>query len=348
MSDFKNILIIKPSALGDIVHALPVVSCLRQSFPAAKLTWLVRTEFAPLLNCVQGLDEVLLFDRKEMGKWYYSPKAFGGLRDFHRKLKNTHYDLVLDLQGLFRTGLFARMTGAPVRIGMSEAREGGTFFYTHKVKKPDHSIHVLDYYHAVLQEIGIEGFSPEVHLDPPAKDKEAVRQLLSEKELNGKSYAVLIPSSAHASKCWPAEKFASIAGRLHEQLNAEIIAVGTGKDKPIVADIQQHSNIPIIDLTGATSIPQLVALLSQAKAVISNDTGPGYIAEAAGAPTVIIYGHTNPMRLIPYQRPECMAAVDPDKRGTTISSDNPAFAIDKVTLEMVMEKLNAQLTAQNV
>ena len=89
-----------------------------------------------------------------------------------------------------------------------------------------------------------------------------------------------------------------------------------------------------------------MALLSKSKAVISNDTGPGYIAEAAGAPTVIIYGRTNPQRLIPYQRPECMAAIDPDSRGTGISSDNPVYAIKNVTVEMVLEKLDIQLAVQ--
>ena len=104
-----------------------------------------------------------------------------------------------------------------------------------------------------------------------------------------------------------------------------------------------HTSCPVIDLTGQTSIPELVALFQQAGAVISNDTGPGHIALATDAPGVIIFGNTNPRRLGPYRRPECIAAVNTEKRGKEIKDNNPAYRIENVTVEMVLEKLLSQL-----
>jgi len=342
-TEYKNILIIKPSALGDIVHALPVLKVLRSSFPNACITWLIRKEFAPLLECVDGLNEVLLFDRKLLGHWYYKPAVFKALRDFMKKLQHSHYDLVLDLQGLFRTALFARMTNCDKRIGMTDSREFANLFYTHKVRRPADSMHVLDYYYALLKKAKIE-INPITgpFFKVPNKAVVSIREKLRQLNIT-KDYLVLVPSSAHFSKCWPAERFAKLAEHLNRQFGLDIVVIGTEKDKYILEAIQNHCSIPIIDLTGKTTIIELVALFQQAKGVVSNDTGPGHIAVAMHVPTVLIFGHTNPMRVGPYQRPECIAAIEPNNRPATIKSSNPAYRIEHVPLEMVLEKIIAQL-----
>jgi hypothetical protein len=99
----RNILIIKPSAMGDIALALPALASLRASFADARISWLVRAEFAPLLRCAQGLDEIIIFDRKLLGRWYKSPAALKSLLEFLKTLRSRKFDLVLDLQGLFRS-----------------------------------------------------------------------------------------------------------------------------------------------------------------------------------------------------------------------------------------------------
>ena len=343
MTDYKNILIIKPSALGDIVHALPVMGSLRASFPTARISWLVRREFAPLLECVEGLDEILLFDRTLLGHWYYRRSAFKALRHFMHTLKSNHYDLVLDFQGLFRTALFTHTTGCPVRMGMADSREFAGLFYTQKIQRPADSVHVLDYYNALLKAAGVEHFSAACDLTPPEEATQTILQKMSKHRLHSKKFAILIPSSAHTDKCWPAERFAAIAEKLHDSYGFDIAAVGTGQDKAIVRAIQSHCRIPIADFTGQTSIKELLALFYQAGTVISNDTGPGYMAIETGMPTVIIYGNVNPQRVAPYHRPECIAAIEPDQRGVGIRTTNPAHDIKNVTLDMVWEKLNALL-----
>jgi heptosyltransferase-1 len=342
-TNYTNILIIKPSALGDIVHALPVLPSLRAAFPQAKLTWLVRKEFAPLLECSEGLDEMLLFDRKGMGNWFYHPKGFKIFWDFAKQLRAGQFDLVLDLQGLCRSAIFAGMTGSSARVGMKEARELAHLFYSQQVDRPADSVHILDTYFAVLKDIGVEACLPECKLTAPGAAQDSIRRKLEAKQLTPKKFLVLIPSSAHAYKCWPAEQFAKFAEAFHRQHGWEAVVVGSQSDGVYAKKIQANVTSPVIDLTGQTSIPELVALFDQAGAVVSNDTGPGHIALATETPAVVIFGNTNPLRLGPYQRPECIVAVDPEKRGGEIKDTKPAHRIENITVEMVLGKIESQL-----
>ncbi len=131
--DFNNILIIKPSSLGDIVLALPALSALRKSFPNSRISWLVRPEFAALLENHPHLDEIILFDRKFLGKAWWNPGAFGALVSLIRRLRNGRFDVVFDFQGLFRTASLAWLSGCKRRFGRAGAREFAHIFYTHKV-----------------------------------------------------------------------------------------------------------------------------------------------------------------------------------------------------------------------
>jgi len=342
-SEPKNILIIKPSALGDIVHALPVLNSLRGRFPDAKLTWLVNKSFAPLLECVDGLDDILPFDRKGMSRWFCRAADFRTLRRFRQTLKNGQFDLVLDLQGLLRSAIFAKMTGCSRRIGLKEAREFAHLFYTHQVARPADSAHILDTYFAVLREIGVETCLSECQLTPPAAAQESLRRKMQEKQIPAKKFLVLVPGSAHAYKCWPAAQFANVAEAIHRQYGWPAVIVGTQSERVYADAIKANTSSPVIDLTGQTSIGELIALFDRAGAAVSNDTGPGHIALATGTPGVIIFGNTNPLRLGPYRRPECIAAVNLDKRGAEIKDTIEAHEIKNVTVEMVLEKIQLQL-----
>ena len=342
-ADYKNILIIKPSALGDIVHALPVLSSLRTRFADAKITWLANMSFVPLLECVDGLDAILQFDRKGMSRWFCRFADFLNLHEFRKTLKNGDYDLVLDLQGLLRSAIFSKMTGCPRRVGLKEARELSHLFYTHQAARPANSVHILDYYFAILKDIGVETCLPDCWLTASPAAETSIQQKLAEHNLPPQQFAVLVPGSAHAYKCWPAERFAKTAEALHRRYGWTAVIVGTEKERVYADVIQASASSPVIDLTGQTGIAELVALFQRAGAVVSNDTGPGHIGLAVKTPGVIIFGNTNPLRLGPYHRPECIAAVNLEKRGAEIKDTIPAHQIKNVTVEMVLEKLDLQL-----
>ena len=342
----KNILIIKPSSLGDIVMALPTLASLRKSFPDARISWLIRPEFAPILENVSGLDEIIIFDRNFMGKWWYNLKAAAVLLRLIAKLRKGKFDTVIDLQGLFRTGLFAWLSGSKHRFGPREAREMAGMFYNKKVSQPGDSMHVTDHYLKIAAAAGASVVTNNYNIRPTQKSVDGANELLSANGLSESKYAVLIVGSAHRHKCWPSGYFAELAQRIVSQLSLSIIAVGTRSEKPAVESLKSKANVPIVDLAGLTDLGQLTALLKGASLVVSNDTGPGNIAAALGVRLVIIYGPTNPARLMPYKRPDKVAANQVEKRGTVIKSSDPEYAIEKVTVQQVWEKIICQVDSR--
>ena len=343
---FKNILIIKPSSLGDIVLALPALTALHKSFPDAKISWLVRPEFAPLVQSHPYLTETIIFDRKLLGKAWFHPRALNCLLSLIRRLRRSKFDAVIDLQGLFRTASLAWLTGCKKRFGMANARELAHIFYTHKTERRQDCIHVVDYYLKVIQAMGASEMQVQFVLpaDPAAVD--SVNRLLISRDIKPDNYAVFVPGSAHKSKCWPARNFASLAEKIVSQFGFSIIAVGTSDERAITGKIVSGANVKVIDFAGLTNLPELVALFRSAKIVVSNDTGPGHIAAALGVPLVMIFGPSNPIRLLPYRRPETLAAVEPFERGLKLQSSDPAHAIEAITVDQVYQKVCEQLSAQ--
>jgi heptosyltransferase-1 len=340
---FKNVLLIKPSSLGDIVLALPALTALRKSFPDARISWLIRPEFAPLLENHPHLNDTIIFDRKFLGKAWFHPRALASLLSLIRRLRRSKFDAVIDLQGLFRTASLAWLSGCKERLGMANARELAHIFYTHKTKRQQDCIHVVDYYLKVIQAIGAIETKVQFVLptDPAAAD--SVNTLLIHRDIKPGNYAVFVPGSAQKSKCWPAHNFASLAEKIVSQFGFSIILVGTNAEKAITEKIVSRANAQVADFAGLTTLPELVALFKAAKIVVSNDTGPGHIAAALGVPLVMIFGPSNPIRLLPYRRPETLAAVEPFERGLKLQSSDPAHAIEAITVDQVYQKVCEQI-----
>ncbi len=364
---FKNILLIKPSSLGDIVLALPALSALRKSFPDARISWLVRPEFASLLKNHPHLTDIILFDRRFLGSAWYNPRATASLLSLIRRLRRSKFDAVIDLQGLFRTATLGWLTGCKRRLGMASARELAHIFYTHKVAQGQDCAHVVDYYLKIIKttgpvrnskgdknmigkgEISNGAGASETQVrfvlpaDPAAVD--SAKGLLISYNIKPNNYAVFVPGSAHKSKCWPAYNFASLAEKMVAKFGLSIIVVGTRAEKPITEKIVSQAGVRVTDFAGLTSLPELVALFKGARIVVSNDTGPGHIAAALGVPLVMIFGPSNPIRVFPYHRPETLAAVDPFKRGLKPESKDPAHAIEAIPIDDVYQKVCEQMKA---
>ena len=339
---FKNILITKPSSLGDIVLALPALRALRKSFPEAKISWLIRPEFAQLIENHPYLNEIITFDRKLLGKAWFHPGAFGALMSLIRKLRRSNFDVIFDFQGLFRTASLAWLSGCKLRFGMANAREFATIFYTHKVPQDIKSIHMVDYYLKIIQAAGASEFGVEFVFPQNPGAKDSVDRLLASHDIRD-NYAVLISGSAHQDKCWPPERFAQLADKISSQYGLSIVATGSASEASIVEKIKEKANVPIASIAGQTSLRELVALLKCARLVVSNDTGPGHIAAALGVPLVLMFGRTNPIRLEPYRRKHCVMAIEPDGRGVTISNTDPKYDIKVITVEQVFQKVRQQL-----
>ena len=341
--DFKNILIIKPSSLGDIVLALPALSALRRSFPDARISWLIRPEFAPLLKNHPHLTDTILFDRKFLGKAWFHPRAFASLLLLIRQLRRSKFDVVIDLQGLFRTASLAWLSGCKKRLGMTNARELAHIFYTHKIPQDQHCIHLVDYYLKIIRAVGVSDVGVQFVLPADSAAADSISGLLARYGISPDSYAVFVPGSAHTSKCWPIENFAALADKISSRFGLSIIATGTKPEEGVIKRLKELANAPITNFAGLTNLNELMALLRTARLVVSNDTGPGHIAAALGVPLVMMFSWSNPTRTAPYGRSECIVAREPFNRGLKIKSTDPKHDIKAITVDEVYQKVCEQI-----
>jgi lipopolysaccharide heptosyltransferase I len=290
-----RVCLIKPSSLGDVVNALPVVAALRSVWPSARISWVVNRGLRGLLDGHPDLDEVIAFDR---GSARFSPRGFVVLVDFLRELGRRRFDLTIDLQGLFRSGLMSAATRAPVRVGLADAREGASRFYTHRIDAPLEASHAVDRLLKVAEAFGAAPADPRFAIVVPDADRTWAREILSKIP---RLRLVVNLGARWPTKRWPPEKFAEIARRASQRSGAGLVAVGAGEDRPFVdAFARNLEGQTFLDLCGRTTLTQLAAVAGEADVFVSNDTGPLHIAAAVGTRVVGIYTCTRPEWNGPY------------------------------------------------
>ena len=288
---YGRILLIKPSSLGDIVHTLPVVSAIKAQWPGVHLTWLVKRRWAELVRRVAGVDRVWPVD-EGAANWLKQGWA----------LRSECFDLAVDLQGLFRSGVVAWLSGVPLRIGFANGREGSPWFYTTRVSVPTVEMHAVDRYLLVAGAMGarVQG-SPQFRFNVFDEDRAIVRTILSEKGISiDQPWIAMNVSARWPTKRWPLSSFAAVLDRLHEEGQGPVAVIGSAEDRCAVEALRAVTPTPFIDLTGAVPLGCLPALLSGAAAMVTNDSGPMHIAAAVGIPVVAIFGPTSEIRTGPY------------------------------------------------
>lgn len=299
-ADPKRILLIKPSSLGDVVHALPVLNLLKRRWPQAQISWLVTPACAGLIESHPQLHETIVFERRRLGAFWRNPRAAAGLMRLTKELRQRQFDLALDLQGLLRSGWLAWRSGAPRRVGLSDSRELAWLFHNQRVviDKPD--LHAVDRYLAAAEALGCGRQPVEFLLPQRQADRQSVEAMLPPER-----FAVLLPAANWLTKRWPVERYAALVEPLRQRFGLSSVVAG-GADA-----VELAREIPgALSLAGKTTLGQLVELLRRADLVVANDTGPMHIAAALGRPLVAVFGPTNPQRTGPYGRPECVVKVE--------------------------------------
>lgn len=291
-NDVRRLLIVKPSSLGDVVHALPTLSALRRQFPSARLSWLVKREWTDVLEGNPDLDEVLPVDLSAKG-W---PAAI-------RAVRAGRFDLVVDLQGLLRSAVLGWTSGSAVRVGFTNGREGSPWFYTHRVPVPDAPMHAVDRYLLIARFLGAEPEKPDPSAFPLPRDPAAearVETLLAAAGVQaGTMLAALNPSARWMTKRWPAESFAAVGDWLHQE-GVRVVVIGGREERPVGEAVMRAMHGAPIDLAGKTTMKELIALLRRLRVFITNDSGPMHLAAAAGTPVIALFGPTDPARTGPY------------------------------------------------
>ena len=297
---FEKVLIVKPSAFGDVVHALPFLAALRRTHPKAHIGWVVARSCAGLLEGHPDIDALYVFERERWGGLRNLPRNLRELRAFARRLRAEKFDVAVDLQGLFRSAWLTRRTGAPVRAGFRSARELAWMFYNLRVRVDHANLHAVDRYLLVAGKLGLEIERPvrfNVHVSDEARA--FARETLAGLNGGGKPVIALMPGSQWPSKRWPAEHFAALARRLAER-GACVVFLGGPGEESLVERIRAMETGPAASLAGKTTIPQLAAMLERADVVVAGDSGPMHLAVALGRPVVALFGPTSPERTGPY------------------------------------------------
>jgi len=289
----RRLLLIKPSSLGDIVHAMPTLAALRARFPRIEVTWLVKRQWAPLVEIIRGVDRVCAVERGVRGWLGQVP----GLRA-------ARFDVVVDLQGLFRSGAMAWLTGCGRRIGFANAREGSPFFYTQRVEVPTASMHAVDRYLLAAEALGAERpTEPRFDFVDRPEDRRAVESLLAGTGmLPASTWIAMNVSARWETKRWPPRQFADTADRLSQARGLPIVFIGGPAERPDSQAVISLMRRKAVDLTGQTPVGLLPGLLRRAAVLVTNDSGPMHIAAAVGTPVVALFGPTDPLRTGPYGR----------------------------------------------
>lgn len=286
-----RILFIKPSSLGDIIHAFPVVSAIKAQWPGIHLTWVVKRRWADIVDRADGVDRV----------WRVGETAGSWVAEA-RRLRAERFDIAVDLQGLFRSGMLSWLCGAPVRIGFANGREGSPWFYTRRVPVPTTEMHAVDRYLLVAESlgVGVQG-APQFRFKIPEADREVVQNILDRSEVSvERPWVAMNVSARWITKRWSLRSFAEVIDRLYAEGLGPVVVIGSAEDRTDAKQLRTISQSPFIDLTGAVPLGCLPALLSTAALLVTNDSGPMHIASAVGVPVVAMFGPTSEIRTGPY------------------------------------------------
>jgi lipopolysaccharide heptosyltransferase I len=344
----ERVLIIRPSALGDVCRTVPVLVTLKRRWPSARIDWLVQDSFAAAIENHPDLGRVVPFPRAGLANWWRSPAALAALKRWLGALRRERYDLVLDCQGLLRSGLFALATGAPRRIGYANAEELGWIGLNERVDAPMNE-HTVDRMLRLASAATGDEAVRDLRLYTAAADREAVA---ADPRLSGRAFAVIAPTSRWPGKLWPAERYAHVAAALlHERVRGApgfdaVAIVGTRHERGQIGPLLDLSRRDerVIDLVGATSIARLLAVIEASALVVANDSAAVHMAVGFGRPIVALYGPTDVARVGPYGRASSVVQVV--REGDVFDHKDGARGramMERITVEMVLERCERSL-----
>ncbi len=294
----QRMLVIKLSSLGDIVHALPAVAALRQRFVSAHICWLVKSQWASILDGNPDVSEVWPVDVS----WTNWPKLI-------QEIRQRQFDLVVDFQGLFRSGLLGLLSGARRRVGFAQAREGAAWMYSHHVSLPGDEvspwrllgIHAVDRNLAVAQFLGSDISCPVFHFPEQPEDHAYIREILTKARIETSDTIIaLAPWSRSVLKSWPLHRFVQLAEKLLCLPRVRVMVVGGPANSQSAGEFHLLESQGLVNVVGKFSLRQLPGFLKHMKLVVGNDSFIIHLAAGVGTKVVAIFGSTTPKATGPY------------------------------------------------
>jgi lipopolysaccharide heptosyltransferase I len=285
----ERYLVVRLTALGDILHTVPAVAALRAAHRSARIDWVVDRKWAPVLEGSPAINQVIPFIRRSV------PGALTCVRC----LRQNHYACAIDFQGLYKSSVIAIASGAPRRIGFDRgwAREGAAaLLYTERVTPKGRHVTELNY--SLAERAGAaRPSSPEYPLRVPAGGAASIRARLGELGVAG--YVVVGPGGSWRAKCWPPERYGEFCRELEKRSNLRVVVVHGPGEESLAGQVCAAA-MPSRPVVIRTTIEELMGLLAHARCVVAADSGPLHLAAALGTPVVGLYGPTDPARNGPF------------------------------------------------
>jgi len=296
-----NILVVKLSAIGDVIHTLPSVACLRRRYPDAHMTWVIEEAAADLIRNHPHLDRVIVSPRKRWLREIRQGKIGGPLREAKAMLdvlRDRPYDLVIDFHGLFKSAVFVFLSGGKRKLGYDSMQELSGLFLNERIPE-DMNKHAVDRYLDFLRYLGAEDLTPEFLIPYDDENRRKIDQLLAANGIDRQRPLVAMsPVALWETKLWQEEKFAALADRIAGELNCQVVL--TGYDRTILDRIGSLAKRPPVNFGGMTTLRDLACLYQRASVLVTTDSGPMHLAAAVQTPVVALFGPTDPGRTGPY------------------------------------------------
>ncbi len=305
-----RILIIRLSAIGDIVRTLPAVHALRERYPRAYISWVVEEKARDILLYQPEIDEVIVFQRKRWGKGILNPLTFARtireVYQFIKELRDKRHNVALDFHGILKSGLISYLSGARERVGYERGfcKEWNHLFNNRRVSPRSKRISRFERNFALIGFMGVGGVRGGMRLHVSREDVDYVDQFLGKRdqEVSGPLIAIHPGTSPTTPyKRWPPERYGELADRLVDELGASVLFTWGPGEKPVVDEVRARMRRDSIVAPETASLRQLAALFRRCSLYIGGDTGPMHIASLVGTPVVGIFGPTDPIVNAPYE-----------------------------------------------
>lgn len=295
-----NILIVKLSSLGDVIHALPVAHNLKKILPECRISWLVHKPLGDIIRLFPCVDEVIDFDRNYFKRAGNLKELYTPLKLMMNHLKTQRFDWVIDLQGLLRSGLWSFVSGAKLRIGFENARECAWLFYNLKIPV-EKKIHALDQNLAVLKHLFPAETDYDFNLQLRKSDHESIVANMTriQPHFIPGQFALIFPGTRWVSKQWPFSQFRDLIEQTSSLM--PVVIAGTEEDRKAIAVTGLKEHVNILNLCGKTSVSELLLLIQNARIVVTNDSGPMHMAALLKIPLIALLGPTAKWKTGPYR-----------------------------------------------
>ncbi|MCX8035533.1 MAG: glycosyltransferase family 9 protein [Candidatus Sumerlaeia bacterium] len=366
MSAPLRVLLVRLSAIGDVVHTLPSLAALRRALPNAHIAWLVESLSAPLLEGHPQIDELIVYPRRQWRRQGYW-RSLGAMRRFAGELRARCFDVAIDFQGLTKSAVIPWLARIPRRIGYggADGREISRWFYTERITPPDTVVHVIYRNLDLLKALGV--FAGEGKEEPDESDRSdksvqfvfpdfSAERAQVDSKLSAlgiapdEKPALLNPGAGWETKRWPAESFGRLGAKIARELGCRVLLTwGPGEEALIDAALGE---VPAafcgrVLRAPATSLREFAALCDRACVMVGGDTGPTHLAAARGVPVVALYGGSDAARNGPLGRGPIRVLINPETECVPcwrVRCDNPPpRCLTGITPEQAFEAVCAVL-----